>query len=139
MGLVYADLELINTTDLILEERGYIQPTQVRRVRVDALVDSGAFMLAINENIREQMGLTKTDEREAVLADGTIKRMEVVGPIDVRFANRKTVVYAMVLPGECEVLLGAIPMEDMDVIIDPRNQRLSVNPETPYIPKMKLK
>ena len=65
--------------------------------------------------------------------------MEVVGPIEVRFENRKAIVSAMVVPGEVEILLGAIPMQAMDVLIDLKNERLIVNPKSPDIARMLLK
>ncbi|NQU20707.1 MAG: clan AA aspartic protease [Candidatus Nealsonbacteria bacterium] len=139
MGLAGAEIELINSDDLALVRRGHLQEGDIRRMRVTALVDSGAYMLVINENIRAQLDLGKVDEKEAVLADGTLRKLDIVGPLDVRFENRATTVRAMVIPGEAEVLLGAIPMEDMDVVIDPRQQKLIVNPESPYLPKMSLK
>ena len=139
MGLVHVEIELINTIDLGLADRGMIEKDAVRKIKTTALVDSGAYMLAINENIRMQLDLKKVDEKEAVLADGTLRTMDIVGPIDVRFENRETTVRAMVLPGESEVLLGAIPLEDMDVVIDQRQQKLIVNPASPYVPKTVLK
>jgi len=139
MGLVKANIELINSDDLALHRRGHIEENAVRRMTVTALVDSGAYMLAINETVKIQLDLKKLDEKEAVLADGTVRNLDIVGPVDVRFENRETTVRAMVLPGEAEVLLGAIPMEDMDVVVDPRRRQLIVNPESPYVPKTVLK
>jgi hypothetical protein len=73
------------------------------------------------------------------MADGSIKEYEVVGPVELRFKNRRTLVNAIVLTGDNEVLLGAIPMEDMDVLIHPLKQELIVNPEHPYFAQMKMK
>jgi len=139
MGLVYAEIELINTSDTEVAERGYIDKSEIRRTTVSAMVDRGAYMLAINEEIKLQLGLRVVDRKLAGLADGTTIGLEVVGPIEIRFKNRKCITTAMVLPGNSEVLLGAIPMEDMDVIIDPLQQQLLVHPDRPYIPKMSLK
>jgi clan AA aspartic protease len=139
MGLVYADVELINGEDLALSRRGYLEEGQVRRMRVNVLADSGAIMLTINEQIRTQLGLPQVDTRSAQLADGTLLNLPVVGPVELRFANRRTSVDAMVLPGESEPLLGAIPMEDMDVLVDPQRRQLVVNPEHPYIVQHSLK
>ncbi len=75
----------------------------------------------------------------ATLANGTIIDLEIVGPIEVSFLNRSTTVDAMVLPGDTEVLLGAIRMEGMDVLIDPLRQQLIVNPEHPIRPQFSLK
>jgi len=139
MGLVYAEIELVNSGDIYSARKGYIQPDAVKRLQVKALVDSGAYMLAINEHIKTQLDLEKVDEQVAELADGSRVKLEIVGPVDVRFENRATTCRAMVLPGDSEVLLGAIPMEDMDVLIDPKQQRLIVNPANPYIAKKPLK
>ncbi len=139
MGLVHAEIELISGDDIVLSRRGYLPKDQIKRVNVTALVDSGAYMLAINETIQTQLDLPVVDKQVAELADGSQISLDVVGPIEVRFKNRRTNVDAMVLPGEAEVLLGSIPMEDMDVLIDPKQQRLIVNPKHPYKPKKPLK
>jgi clan AA aspartic protease len=139
MGLVYADIELVSIDDLVLHRRGYLPEDKIKRATVKALVDSGAYMLAINEHLKAQLDLPVMDHQEAELADGSHQTFEVVGPVDVRFANRSTTVRALVLPGNAEVLLGSIPMEDMDVLIDPKQQRLIVNPENPYMAKKHLK
>lgn len=139
MGLTYAEIELISSDDLALLRRGYMKNEEVRRAKVSALVDSGAYMLAVNEHLKAQLGLPVLDKQEAELADGSHVMLEIVGPVDVRFANRATTVRAMVLPGDTEVLLGSIPMEDMDVLVDPKRPQLIVNPENPYIAKKHLK
>ncbi len=120
MGLVYADIELISGDDDTLSRRGFIKDNQVKKITVSALVDSGAYMLAINETIREQLDLQTVDTQTAEIADGTQIRLPIVAPVIVKFANRATTCRAMVLPGNSEVLLGAIPMEDMDVVINPK-------------------
>jgi clan AA aspartic protease len=139
MGLVYADLELVNSGDIVLAKRGFMPPDEIRKIKVSALVDSGAYMMCINENIKNQLGLDVIDTMEAEMADGRLERLEVVGPVEVMFKNRSTSCRAAVLPGDAEVLLGSIPMEDMDVVILPKEQRLVVNPASPYIAKKKIK
>lgn len=138
MGLVYANIELIRGDDLALAREGYLQEGQVKRVTVTAMVDSGATMLAIPEFIKQHLNLRKVNELEAELADGSSVPLEVVGPIEVRFENRRTVVEALVVPNQTTVLLGAIPMEGMDVLIDPKRERLIVNPESPDVARMLL-
>jgi clan AA aspartic protease len=139
MGLVNAEIELINALDAYRERVGEISTGSVRQINVTALVDSGAYFLAINERIQEQLGLPVIRKAPAALANGTIVDLEIAGSIEVRFENRMATVDAMVLPGDSEVLLGAIPMEAMDVLIDPRKQRLIVNPEHPIRPQYSLK
>jgi len=134
MGLTYADITLANSSDCILARQGRLPDSDVKKVTVKALVDSGAYMLVINENIKRQLDLPVCDKRGAVLADGTTAGCDIVGPVDVFFKTRATSCRAIVLPGgNVEVLLGAIPLEDMDVLIDLKNNELILPPERPYI------
>lgn len=133
MGLVYAELQLICADDLALRRRGFIGVDEVKSIKVRALVDSGAYQMVINEHVREQLGLPVIEERVVTLADDSERRVEIVGPMEIRFKNRRTVADAIVLPGSKEVLLGSIPMEDLDVVIDPKRGTLEVNPANPNI------
>jgi clan AA aspartic protease len=139
MGLIHANIELINGEDLILAKRHVIGEEEVKRMNVDMLVDTGSVYMCINENIQEQLKLPVVERRKGQLANGSIVEYDMVGPIEVKFKNRRCSVDAMVLPGENEPLLGAIPMEDMDVLIHPYKQELVVNPDHPYYAQMKLK
>lgn len=139
MGLIYAEIELINGDDLALVRRHIIGEEEIKRMWVTALVDAGSFMMAINENIQEQLQLAVVETRKAQLANGQIVECEVVAPLEVRFKNRQTTCRAIVLPGDAEVLLGAIPIEDMDILIHPTRQELIVNPDHPYFAQTKLK
>jgi clan AA aspartic protease len=139
MGLVYADLELISGDDLALHRRGFLTEGKIKRMKVAVLVDSGSYMLVINDHIKEQLDLPVLEEQTARLADESEIRVEVVGPVEIRFENRRATVDAMVFPGNAEPLLGVIPMEDMDVVIDSKQQRLIVNPENPYIARKSVK
>ena len=139
MGLVYADIELINGGDLEMARRNIIGEEEVKRMRVNMLVDTGSIYMCINENIQEQLKLPVIEKRKGQLADGSIVEYDVVGPIEVKFKNRRCHVDAMVLSGDNEPLLGAIPLEDMDVLIHPQRRELIVNPEHPYFAQMKLK
>ena len=139
MGLVYADIKLTNVGDLELVKRGYLKKEEIRSMQITAMVDSGAYMLTINETIKAQLGLDVIDQRTAQLADGSLIDLDIVGPLEVRFENRMAMCNAMVLDGDTEVLLGAIPMEEMDVLIHPKEQKLIVNPAHPYKPQLALK
>jgi clan AA aspartic protease len=139
MGLIHANIELVNGTDVILAKELHIGEDEIRRIEVNALVDTGSIHLAINETIRDYLGLRITERRKGRLADGTVLDFELTGPIEVHYKNRTAFVRAMVLPGDEEVLLGAMPMEEMDVIIDPVRQELLVNPESPDVAMATLK
>jgi len=124
MGLVYADITLRN-------------PGANLQMAVRAMVDSGALLLCIPRHVAIQLQLEELEQREITLADGSRQLAPYVGPIEVRFENRRCFVGALVLGDE--VLLGAIPMEDMDVLIDPARQKLVVNPASPNIPMAPVK
>lgn len=139
MGLVYTEITLINGEDLVLAKRNIIGEDEVKCMNVNMLVDTGAYMMAINETIQEQLNLPVLEKREAQMANSNVEEYDVAGPIEVKFKNRRTVCNAMVLSGDNEPLLGAIPMEDMDVIIHPQRQEMIVNPDHPYFAQMKMK
>lgn len=134
MGMVYANIELFNGDDVALNRRGIIGEDEIRQITVSMTVDSGAIMLSINEGIREALGLPIIDRRPSQLADGTRIELPVAGSIVVRFAGRFCTTNALVLPGDSDPLLGAIPMEEMDLWISPaRNVLTPVHPEGPVM------
>ncbi|MDB9528716.1 retroviral-like aspartic protease family protein [Oscillatoria sp. CS-180] len=139
MGVTYVEIELVRGDDLALERSGYLNADQINRISVLALVDSGASMLTIPRLLSQKLQLAKLDEVEAELADGSVMRADVVGPLEVRFQNRKTVVNAVVVDADTDTLLGAIPMQGMDVVIDPKREQLVVNPDSPDTARMLLK
>jgi len=100
-------------------------------VDVVALADSGAVHLCIPEHVRIQLKLEAIDNKEVTLADGSTKLVPYVGPIELRFKNRVGFAGALVMGDQ--VLLGAIPMEDMDLVIIPKTRNLDVNPDSPNI------
>jgi clan AA aspartic protease len=133
MGLIVTDIELLNAGDLFKARIKELPQAEVRRMSVRALVDTGAYMLTISEAVRYQLGVPKVDDEIAILADGSQIPVDIVGPIEVRFQNRRTTVDAIVVPGDEQVLLGAIPLEGMDVVIDAKAQTMTVNPKHPNI------
>lgn len=100
-------------------------------VEVVALADSGALHLCIPDHVQIQLNLEAIDHKEITLADGSKKLVQYVGPIELRFKNRVGFAGALVMGDQ--VLLGAIPMEDMDLIIIPKTRTLDVNPDSPNV------
>ncbi len=121
MGLVYAELELANARE-----------DSLRPMTVRAMVDTGALHMCLPAHVATQLGLVRLDQRTVTTADGAEHLVDYVGPLKVRFENRQCLTGALVLGDQ--PLLGAIPMEDMDVLIDPARQALTVNPRNPNIP-----
>ena len=98
-------------------------------VDVVALADTGSVHLCITLEVQRQLQLETIEEKEITLADGSRRLVPYVGPIELRFKNRVGFAGALVMGDQ--VLLGAIPMEDMDLVVIPRSRRLDVNPESP--------
>lgn len=121
MGVIYNSLRLANPYFPDQEE-----------INVDALVDTGATHLCIPEHIALQLKLIMLKEREVVTADGSHQLVKYAGPVRVSMLGRDCFVGALVMGDQ--VLLGAIPLEDMDLVVSPREQRITVNPTSPNIP-----
>jgi clan AA aspartic protease len=126
MGLIYTDIGLSNPRN------SNLQPVQVR-----ALVDTGAITLCIPEHVAVQLDLEESEKREVTTADGKHIAVPYVGPIQIRFGNRTCFTGALVLGDS--VLMGAVPLEDMDLVINPRMQSIEVNPESPNMPSALVK
>ncbi len=129
MGMVYADIELANDGDCELVRRGLMDIDEVRRIPVNALVDTGSYSLAINQTIQEILQLSVVDKMRLTLASGEVVCYDVVSNVEIKFKNRTSSCRAVVLPGNSEPLLGAVPLEEMDLIIHPKKQELMTNPE----------
>ena len=138
-GYVYAEIELTNEDDVVLHRHGVLPENQIKKITCKALVDSGAWDLVINEEIQKQLDLPVIERRAVEMADETVIEVDVAGPIEVRFENKRTIVDAVIIPGTSGVLLGAYPMEGLDVMIDPKRERLLVNPPWPNNPKARIR
>ena len=121
MGIIYADLRVSNFGHPELED-----------ITVNALVDTGALDLVIPEHLAIQLRLSDLKPREVHLADGSRKLVRYVGPIKVEMMGRDCVTAAVVMGDQ--VLLGAIPMQAMDMIVHPRTEQLVPNPVSPNVP-----
>jgi clan AA aspartic protease len=120
MGLIFADIELANA-----------RKDELAPMLVNALVDSGSVHMCVPQHVANQLELAELDRREVTIANGDKILVPYVGPVLVKFANRQCLVGALVMGDQA--LLGAIPMEDMDVIIHPSRLSLTVNPNSPNI------
>ena len=121
MGLTYAKLSIANARN-----------PDLAPIKVQALAATGALPLCIPQHVALQLQLETLEKREVTLADGSKHAAPYVGPIHLRFGNRSGFMGAMVLGDE--VLLGAIPMEDLDLVVHPGSRTVSVNPLNPNMP-----
>ncbi|MCB1188979.1 MAG: clan AA aspartic protease [Leptospiraceae bacterium] len=120
MGLIIAKIELSNPRE-----------KNIKPISTNSLVDTGSLHLCIPEHIAIQLQLEELYKREVTTADGKRHLVPYMGPITIKFENRGCFTGALVFGDE--VLLGAVPMEDMDVLISPAKQALIVNPDSPNI------
>ncbi len=126
MGLIYADIELANPKD-----------DGLKPIVVNALVDTGAMTICIPQHIAVQLQLDEIERREVTTADEKSHVVPYVGPIQIRFENRTCFTGALVI-GDT-VLMGAVPMEDMDLVVSPAIGSVVVNPQSPNIPSAIVK
>ena len=126
MGLTYAKLELVNLFNK-------------KQVSVNALVDSGATHMCVTAEVALQLGydIDEVSTHVVTLAYGRQTKVPRIGPIEIRFENRAYMTEAMVLGDES--LMGVLPLEAMDLVLDPRGQRLMVNPAHPNYPVAHVK
>jgi clan AA aspartic protease len=124
MGIVRTKITLKNAGDVINVDRGIIQEQAIRQTTVNAMVDTGAITLVIDEATYKKLGLTTKASRWTTLADGSKQACKLTEPVEVHWQNRSTSCEAIVLPNSDEVLLGAIPLEGMDLMVNPVEQVL---------------
>jgi len=122
MSTVYTEITLMNADDEAVVATGMVKDHKIRQTTVNALVDTGAWTLVINEATRQLLGLRKFETKTGTLANGSKTEYSLAGPVKVMWKNRKTNCDAIVLPEADEILLGAIPLEAMDLIIHPREE-----------------
>jgi clan AA aspartic protease len=124
MGITRDEITLTNAVDQGNVKRGLMAAKDVRTVTVTAVADTGALRLTMPESLREKLGLEIVKKVPATLADGEKLELGLTEGVEVRWKDRAEITQAWVVPKECSVLLGTIPMEGMDLMVDPKNQRL---------------
>jgi len=124
MSVVRTEVTLKNAIDVGKELEGLIKNHEIRQTTLQAMVDTGAWTLVINEAVRNKLGLQIIGSDYGTLADGTEEIYNVAGPLEVIWKDRRTICVALVLPTADEVLLGAIPLEALDLTINPRKEEV---------------
>jgi predicted aspartyl protease len=129
MGRVATTAKLENLEDVLAVQRGNLKPDQVRSLEVtDALVDTGATMLGVPRRLIPQLGLLPARTRQARSAGGLIT-VQVYQAVRLTIQGRECNVDVMELPDDCPVLIGQVPLELLDWVVDPVGQKLIGNPE----------
>ena len=124
MGMVHAEITLKNLQDEIKADLGVIRAEDIRTATVTALVDTGATSLVITEELRQKLGLAVKREKTARVANGQSVIGQVTETVEVQWKNREITLPALVIPGAEIVLLGAMPLEGMDLMVNPVTQEL---------------
>ena len=138
MGEIIVDIELENTEDRAVYNRGHIGEDEIRRLIIPAVADTGAVMLVLPQNIVRQLGLAQIGTTAVAYADGRSDQIPIAGPVNVRIGDRRMNTDCAVTPIGTEPLIGQIVMEELDLVADCRARTLTPNPKSPDIPLLRI-
>jgi clan AA aspartic protease len=124
MGSVHATITLKNVKDMGYAKDGYIKEADIRSITISALVDTGAMTLCISEDVRQELGLGIEGIRSIRVANGVRVNSQITEPVEIIWKDRYTTCRPIVIPGAEFTLLGLIPLEDMDLTVNPIDREL---------------
>lgn len=139
MGEVRARLVLENQRDRVLAEAGHLDRPNIRRLELEALVDTGAVMTLLPEDVVEQLGLPLDGRIIVTLPNEQRIELPRARLLSLTVADRQMDTDCLVGPPQCEPLLGQLALERLDLIVDPLRHVISPRPESPFLPSLKLK
>ena len=139
MGEIVASMKLENTEDRGVVRRGLSDESTIRRATVEGVVDTGAIMLMLPEDVVGRLGLATQSEVVVTYANEYRETRQVAGPVTVQIGDRVTNADCVVGPPSSEPLIGQIVLEALDLVADCRNQTLGPRPESPDRPLLKMK
>ena len=139
MGEIVASVELENTADRSIASQGLRDVSTIRRTTVEGVVDTGAVMLVLPENVVSRLGLETQREVVVAYADKRKETRPVAGPVTIRIGNRFMNTDCVVGPPLSEPLIGQIVLEALDLVADRTNRTVAPRPESPDSPLLKLK
>jgi clan AA aspartic protease len=124
MGTVKTEITLKNVIDAANAKKGFIREAEIHAITVEAIVDTGASTMVITEEVRQRLGLEIEEFQPVNFANGAREICGITEPVQVRWKDRWAACSALVIPGAKKILLGAIPLEAMDLIVHPKEQEL---------------
>jgi len=124
MGMVNTEITLKNIQDEIKANIGYLKPEEVRIATVTAVVDTGSMNLVITEELYQKLGLKTIEERTAHLANGQRVLCKKTDAVEIHWKDRYTILPTLVIPGAEKILLGVLPLEAMDLMVNPVTQEV---------------
>jgi len=131
-------IKLINSVDEELALRGNLAAAEIRSLEIEALVDTGATMLVLPADVVERLGVRILGYRNVRYADGRRASVPWVGGVKIVILGRETIVTALVEGPGTTPLIGQIPLEELDLLVDPKSRELRVNPASPDAPLLDI-
>jgi len=138
MGKVMTRIKITNALDIGNARSGMLPAGQIRALELDALVDTGATLLALPEDAVDRLGLLQMDIRKVRLADGTLREVALVGDLRVEILGRVMTCDALVMPAGSTPLIGQMQLEALDLLVDAKSRQATVNPASPDTPLLDL-
>ncbi len=139
MGEIKVKAKLENSGDLFLFNRGELSKKKIRTLEIDAVVDTGAVMILLPQDLVERLGLRVVDKTIVTLANDRKVAMDIAGDLTLTVAGRRWSTDCLVGPPGCQALLGQLVLERLDLILDPLKQTITPRPESPYLPTLNMK
>ncbi len=139
MGEIKAKVRLENAGDALLKAEGRLGRRKLREAEMEAIVDTGAVMMLLPQEVVEKLGLSVIAKEVVTLANEQKVTMERAGPIQLSIGDRVMNTDCLVGPPGCEALVGQLVMEALDLIPDPARRTLTPRPESPFRPNLKMK
>jgi len=139
MGEVVEKIELENYVDRYLADEGKIKSSQVRKVTINALVDTGATMLILPQDVVERLGLKTSRKVIVTYAGGRRDECDVAGGLIVKIGDRHAYMECIVGQPTSEALIGQVVLKVLDLLVDPREQKLTPRPESPFLPSLSMR
>jgi ABC-type microcin C transport system duplicated ATPase subunit YejF len=124
MGTVYETITIKNLRDINAVELGVKSEQEIRQATVKTVVETGAPTLFVTEELRQQLGLKVIGEKPVSMASGASEIAKRLEGVELHWKDRYMICYPYALSGGNEILLGAIPLEEMDLIVDPAREAL---------------
>lgn len=124
MGRFAVEIALANNRDVQLAESGAIPPESIRRARIQGVVDTGAARLVLPESVVKQLGLPAAGKAKVRYADQRTSTRQRVSNVLLELLGRESVFSAVVEPKRETALIGAIVLEELDLVVDCTTQQL---------------
>lgn len=128
MGRVLTEITVENLNDLYAVRRGLITLDEVRRITIpDAVVDTGATYLSLPAHVIRNLGLSKAFTKRVMTSRGPADA-DVYDAVWLTIQGRSCTLDVMEVPDPVPALVGQLPLEHLDFVVDPVQQKVIGNP-----------